>query len=300
MNYLKKYELSEVADFEIRELLITQDVLSLLSKNKNTLRTIKSTAKNFNKFLSSNNFVFSQFALEQYIEQLLERNIKKSSIDVILRRIKKITKCQEHVRKNGLIKMAVDGIFKSIFETKFKAKVDKKISANKYLTENEIERMLSIANEKEKLMIKFLVSTGLRICEMINCKLCDLELFSNNVYSYTFFGKGDKQRTVYFTRELASQIIGTFNSKVYLFETKKHTKFMNNSVYRTMRNLAIKAGITKIVGCHIFRHSFATLALKSGKSLKWVSQVLGHSTTSITADMYIHEDTSDMHTVFNF
>ena len=244
--------------------------------------------------------MFSRLALLLFLKR--ERETKKAStVNTELARIRKVAKAQPAFRSE-----IAQAVLNEIFKGLTRHKPDRKVEDDKYLTENEVKKLIAAGNEKEKLFVRFLVATGLRVNEMLNIKLSDITTYERGIVKIIVTGKGNKDRAVTVQKSLIRGIRKRFGSKVYLFETtsrdgKRKAKYMHNSIYRILRNLGIKAGVAKTIGVHIFRHTFATLALKNGKSLKWVSQALGHSTTAITADMYIHENhLRDMAGLFDF
>ena len=200
-----------------------------------------------------------------------------------------------------LIKYQIKDLNKrAIIDTAFSEikinKNDKTITKDKIVSKDTINKMISLSNEKNGLIIKTLYVTGLRVSELINIKIedCKKTIEDNIIYmSISVIGKGNKERRIKLDAELYNKIIKTFNSKIYLFENKNKKRFTRQSVYRIVNTAGIKAIGTKQVHPHTLRHSFATeLLINEKKSLKAVSKYLGHSTTAITSDFYIHDELS--------
>ena len=138
------------------------------------------------------------------------------------------------------------------------------------------------------LKIQFLASTGLRIDEMLSIRIADCRWRGDYVF-IRITGKGKKQREVFVPAKLVTDVTFAFGSRNLLFTTKTGRKMDPANVWREIRKVGERIGRPD-VHPHLFRHSFATnTLLRKGKSLKSVSRYLGHSTTSITADMYIHD-----------
>lgn len=151
-----------------------------------------------------------------------------------------------------------------------------------------LDRLISKATRRTALKIDFLSSTGVRISEMLNARIRDCTWRDGYVF-IKVMGKGKKEREVFITEELAADITRCFGSRDYLFATKSGKRMDPANVWKEIKKVGAKAGIPYLHP-HIFRHSFATnTLLDKGKSLKAVSEYLGHSSTAITADLYVHD-----------
>lgn len=151
-----------------------------------------------------------------------------------------------------------------------------------------LARLRAKATRRTALKIDFLSSTGVRISEMLNARIRDCTWRDGYVF-IKVMGKGKKEREVFITEELAGDITRCFASRDYLFATKSGKRMDPANVWKEIKKVGAKAGIPYLHP-HIFRHSFATnTLLNKGKSLKAVSEYLGHSSTAITADLYVHD-----------
>ena len=175
-------------------------------------------------------------------------------------------------------------------------KPDKSITKEKIVSKEIVRKMLTLSNEKNKLIIQTLYATGLRVSELINIKKnhCKRTIEDGITYMLvSIIGKGNKERKIKLKIELYNEILKTFNSKIYLFETRNNRAFTRQAIYRIVNTAGLKAIGTRQVHPHTLRHSFATeLLIKDNKSLKAVSKYLGHSSTAITSDFYIHDELS--------
>ena len=168
-------------------------------------------------------------------------------------------------------------------------KIDKKIYDEKLLSEEEIRKLISMATPKKSLIIEFLYKTGLRVSELTQIHISELTKRNGHIY-IPILGKGKKERRVFITEEFYQRILSVFKGKKYLFENKYNNTFSRQQLWKDIRNLGLKVlGVS--IHPHIFRHCFAThIILNKKKSLKAVSNYLGHSSTSVTADMYLHDE----------
>ncbi len=169
------------------------------------------------------------------------------------------------------------------------------------LSLSEVERLIETPDTKEVLGIRdraifeVMYATGLRVSELIGLQLKDLHL-SMGLLQTT--GKGDKERIVPLG-DLAIQWIETYLEEARPFLTRKHPEeshlFVNNhgkqlsrqGIWKNLKALVRKAGITKNVTPHTLRHSFATHLLENGADLRTVQELLGHVDIS-TTQIYTH------------
>ena len=148
---------------------------------------------------------------------------------------------------------------------------------------------------RNKALLEVLYGCGLRVSELINLQISNI--FATEEY-IKVIGKGNKERII---------PIGTTALKfirIYLEEVRVHISvkkgyedivFLNRlgtsisriTVFNIVKELAEKAGITKVVSPHTFRHSFATHLIEGGADLRAVQEMLGH-TSIITTEIYTH------------
>lgn len=165
---------------------------------------------------------------------------------------------------------------------------------------NEIEEMLSIKGTKindarNNAIIEILYSSGLRVSELINLKIKDIDF---NEKTVKCSGKGNKERYVPIGK-LALDSVKNYlkkRSKKYstentdfLFLNPSGKKLSRIAVWYVIKSVSYKAGIEKNAHPHTFRHSFATHLLEHGADLRVVQEMLGHSDIS-TTQIYTHID----------
>jgi integrase len=119
---------------------------------------------------------------------------------------------------------------------------------------------------------------------MINIRLQDLEISDH--CKIRVLGKGSKIRYCFIKLSLYQRILDTFHSKDHLFESKSHQILHRVNVSKKISDLGKIIG--KRIHAHTLRHS-CIMHLLNYKNLKYVSKYAGHSTSAITADMYVHE-----------
>ena len=161
----------------------------------------------------------------------------------------------------------------------------------------EIQKILgSLRNLKHRAMLTTMYDCGLRVSELVHLKVTDID--SSRMLIHVVLGKGLKGRYV----PLSSQVLGLLreywrNSRPpeYLFPGRRLDRPMcARHVRRICAKAAEKCGITKKVGCHTFRHSFATHLLESGADVRTIQLLLGHESLATTA-RYTHISESQLH-----
>jgi len=150
------------------------------------------------------------------------------------------------------------------------------------LTREEVEKLLEAAeNDRDKLIVRALYSTGVRVSELCNLKWDDIDLNSGEV---RVRGKGNKERIVLMDAEtlnLLKKYREKYNSSEKVFPVSPRT------VQRIIKKLAEKAGIRKKCTPHALRHSLATHLLERGVDIRIIQELLGHSSLS-TTQIYTH------------
>lgn len=190
--------------------------------------------------------------------------------------------------KMSTLDIATKAIIDSAFTEIKTPKVDYTVYEEQIIAPELVKSMLKVANDRERLIIHALYITATRISELCNIKLTDCIIADTAVYIHVI-GKGKKQRRVILPIEVYSEIREVFESEAYLFETVNGNPYRRQYVYRLVNRIGKKATGRDDIHPHTLRHSFATNNLKAGKSLKAISNYLGHASTAITADFYIHD-----------
>ncbi|MBP1924573.1 integrase/recombinase XerD [Sedimentibacter acidaminivorans] len=164
-------------------------------------------------------------------------------------------------------------------------KVDVK-SLREHLTTEELEIIRNVCiNIREKALIEFLYSTGCRVSEVVESRLIDINWDSNSLIVH---GKGDKYRTVYFSvkcklylKEYIQNRNGD-NESLFIGERSPYRSLTKAGLEKIVKKIASRTNIKKSISPHIFRHTFATLALQRGMDITIIQQLLGHSEINTT------------------
>jgi len=170
-----------------------------------------------------------------------------------------------------------------------------------YLAVDEIERIIKAADQqpkqaiRDRTIIELLYGCGLRISELANLKVNDIE-FEAGFLRVT--GKGNKQRLVplggYAARALQQHLdnpadTGRLHQSGLVFVNRAGKCYSRVGLWKIIKRIVARAGITKVVTPHTFRHSFATHLLEGGADLRTVQEMLGHADIS-TTEIYTRVD----------
>lgn len=144
--------------------------------------------------------------------------------------------------------------------------------------------------KKISLILWTLFNTGMRISELIGIKMVNIHL--NGIAKIKITGKGDKEREIFLPREKVNEIMEVFSSREYLFESSgKNKKYDRVNLSKLLKREIESVYPEKHFHPHLLRHSFGTYQIISKKkSVKAISNYLGHSSTAITQDLYVHDN----------
>jgi len=158
----------------------------------------------------------------------------------------------------------------------------------RYLTPEEVDSMIRAATRtRDKLIVAMLYSTGMRVSELVNIRIDDIDLKERSV---RVVGKGGRERVVFFderTRRLLIKYLEEAKLRDYLFPGRGGGHVHYVTVERVVKTLARNAGIRKRVTPHVLRHSFATRSLSQGMDIREIQELLGHASLK-TTQIYTH------------
>jgi len=162
----------------------------------------------------------------------------------------------------------------------------------KLLNEDELRRLFNaLTNKKHKAMLFTAYSAGLRVSEIVNLKLCDID--SKRMQIFIQGAKGKKDRYVNLSPVLLDILRNYIlqykpKPKEFLFESEQtFSAYPARTVQQIFSIAKTRAGIKKDVGIHSLRHSFATHLLDKGTDIKYIKELLGHFSIK-TTERYLH------------
>lgn len=176
-------------------------------------------------------------------------------------------------------------------------KLEKKLPT--YLTNEEIAKLFNIRSTKpvdyrNKAILEVMYATGARISEVINLELNQID-FEECIIRVV--GKGKKERIIPLD-DVAIEALDNYINNYrpfliknetcnYVFLNKNGEKISRQMIFKILKNLANKAGITKEISPHTLRHSFASNLLNNGADLRVIQELLGHENLE-TTEIYSH------------
>ena len=153
-----------------------------------------------------------------------------------------------------------------------------------YLSINEIHRMIeSTDNLKHKTMISLLYGCGLRLAELLNLRLSDIN--SNKMTITIRESMGNKDRVVMLPEKLLPLLrdyYKAYKPKFWLLEGQQGGQYSAKSVQIVIKRTAATVGIASPVTPHKLRHSFATHLLENGTDIRFIQELLGHRSIETT------------------
>lgn len=157
------------------------------------------------------------------------------------------------------------------------------------LSFDEVKRILAATvNLKHRCVLMTLYSAGLRISELLNLKINDLDY--DHMKIHVRGAKGNKDRFTILSGKLVEMLRDYFSAYKptnYLFEGAGGKPYSDTSVESIFHKACKYAGITKDVSLHTLRHSFATHMLEKGADVRYIQYLLGHASAK-TTQIYTH------------
>ncbi len=176
-------------------------------------------------------------------------------------------------------------------------KLEKKLPT--YLTNEEIAKLFNIrltkpVDYRNKAILEVMYATGARISEVINLELNQID-FEECIIRVV--GKGKKERIIPLD-DVAIEALDNYINNYrpfliknetcnYVFLNKNGEKISRQMIFKILKNLANKVGITKEISPHTLRHSFASNLLNNGADLRVIQELLGHENLE-TTEIYSH------------
>jgi len=181
-------------------------------------------------------------------------------------------------------------------------KLEKKLP--NFLSYNEVEDIIESASKDSKnglrneLILELLYSTGMRVSEVVNIKIKDINFSDNQIL---VLGKGSKERIVLFGDKLKVLLKEYLDIRVsdsdYLIVNKYGKKMTTRSIEEIVKKVVKLEGIKNKVTPHTIRHTFATHMLNHGADLKVVQELLGHENLK-TTEIYTHVSNERLRRVY--
>ncbi len=205
--------------------------------------------------------------IKDYLLQKQDKNQSPQTINLYLNAIKYFYR---EVFKNN-----------TVINIRF-SKISKKLPV--VLSREEIQKMISsIDNLKHKLLISLSYGSGLRVSEIINLKIKDINLEELTIHLKN--AKGNRDRITIFPEKLRNElreILALRDKNDYIFASERGGKLTERTAQKIFENAIKKVKIKKEATFHSLRHSFATHLLENGTDVRYVQELLGHQNIRTT------------------
>lgn len=260
--------------------------------SKNTILAYMRDLLEYTNFLGSQrNITEIEETTIQDVEVYIKSMHNQVSSRTISRRIVSLRNYYAFLTKEGILKKNIMSHFDLPKTKKYLPTVLSEEEVRKILDSVELTDPLSSRN---RCMLELLYATGLRVSELINLTLTQVNIGMQYV---KVIGKGNKERLVPMTDYVSSLIkkyiekdreffLGNQDSS-YVFLTKKGKPIKREHVYQIVQKVSENSVVNKHISPHSFRHTFATHLLENGADLRSIQELLGHSDINTTT-VYTH------------
>ena len=266
-----------------------------------TCNNYKKDLKEYNNFIVSNKLDYKNLSYEDATKYLKFLNEEKNAKSSISRKLSSIRSFYKFLVLSNITD-------KNIFLIVSSPKKDKKIP--KFINYSDINEIFNVPNintpsgQRERLILEILYGSGVRVSELVNIKLKDINLNNKSILIY---GKGSKERIVSFgdyayemilkyINEGRVNLLGNIKSD-YLIVGKNKENITTRRIEQIIDKIIEKTSIKLNITPHVFRHTFATHLLDNGCDLLAVQELLGHASLSST-EIYTHVSNEHLREVY--
>jgi len=254
--------------------------------SNNTAKAYEADISSFFQWLDNEDLKYKNLQedhINQYISFLFQRKMRSSSVNRKISSIKSfyifLVK-RNFVKNSPLNDLVTPKQEKYLPESMSEAEVDKLLNSPD--VSNKIEN-------RDKAMIEMLYATGMRISELVNLKMTDVDMKRCVV---KVFGKGSKERLVPFGETALDSLKSYLNdreqsSSKEIFLSNRGKKMTRVAFWQRVKVYLIRENLKNSISPHTLRHAFATHLLNRGADLRSVQLLLGHSDLS-TTQIYTH------------
>ena len=245
----------------------TKNELLLRNYSKATIKSYLGCIRDYLCFVKNKKFKDKNTAIRAFLLKKQKRGLSPQTINLALNTLKFFYR--------EMIKTPKE------IDLKF-AKKSKKMPV--VLSRKEIKEILETAqNAKHRLIISLSYGAGLRVSEVVNLKVKDVDIRELTIHLKN--AKGRKDRITIFPEKLKptlQNLIAGKNKDDFVFESERGGKLTTRTAQKAFENSLKKTGIKKNATFHSLRHSFATHLLENGVDVRYVQELLGHQNIRTT------------------
>lgn len=266
-----------------------------------TCNNYKKDLNEYNSFILSNKINYKNMDYNEAKEYVIYLNKKNDAKSTISRKLSSLRTFYKYLVLNNKVKS-------NPFLLVSSPKKEKRIP--KFINYNNMEEILNVPNiktkegQRERVILEVLYASGVRVSELVNIKLKDIDFSNKNIL---IFGKGSKERLVSFgdyaleyinlyLKEGRNLLLDGVKSD-YLIVGKKSEKLTTRRVEQIIDDIIKRTSIKLNITPHMFRHTFATHLLDNGCDLLVVQELLGHASLSST-EIYTHVSNEHLREVY--
>lgn len=266
-----------------------------------TCNNYKKDLNEYNSFILSNKINYKNMDYNEAKEYVIYLNKKNDTKSTISRKLSSLRTFYKYLVLNNKVES-------NPFLLVSSPKKEKRIP--KFINYNNMEEILNVPNiktkegQRERVILEVLYASGVRVSELVNIKLKDIDFSNKNIL---IFGKGSKERLVSFgdyaleyinlyLKEGRNLLLDGVKSD-YLIVGKKSEKLTTRRVEQIIDDIIKRTSIKLNITPHMFRHTFATHLLDNGCDLLVVQELLGHASLSST-EIYTHVSNEHLREVY--
>ncbi len=257
---------------------VPDQYIEILKMKRYSVHTIKTYTHLFNQFVNyysnRNPSEIDEDEIRQYLLYLVD--------------VKKVSQSYQNQAINA-IKFYYEKVLEQPVRNYYLQRPKRGIHLPEVLSEEDVTKILrTINNLKHRAIIYLIYSTGMRLSEVINLKLTDIDSKRHTVTIKE--GKGNKDRISLLSEkvlELLRDYYKEYRPSIWMFEGQKGGKYSSKSVQKIFQTALLNSGVKKHASVHTLRHSFATHLLEHGTDLRYIQELLGHK-NSKTTEIYTH------------
>lgn len=234
--------------------------------------------------------------LRTYLSMLYDKKYAKKTI---ARHISSLKSFYKFLFKNNIIDKNPMVLIKT-------PKLDKKLP--KFLYYDDIDALLNVPDTstflglRDSLILEALYSTGIRVSELVNIEIKDINFSENTIL---ILGKGNKERYVIYGSKMENLLEKYIKERAtfhpnhdYLFVNRYYGKISDRSIRKIIDTNIKKGALNLKISPHTLRHTFATHMLDSGADIEIVKELLGHESLS-TTQIYTHVTNESLKRVYD-
>ena len=243
--------------------------------------------------------------LENFYNYINKKKTKKIDFDLLQEYIKNLSQkkystksIQRHISSlKSYFKFLYNKNYINVNPAELLCLPKNEIKLPNYLTIIDLEKIYELdLSLRDKLIVELLYSTGIRLSELVNIKISDINFYDKTI---KVLGKGNKERYVLFgsvCSKLLKEYINNEN-RVYLLLNKNGNKLSERGVEYIIEKIFKSVNVHAKLTPHTLRHTFATHMLDNGCDLVTVQKLLGHSDLSTTS-IYTHISNEHLRTTY--